>query len=218
MPEDGGEVKSTEHMVIDLALVVAVFLAATAAFGAYLSGAFASYDAFLEWVYSQDWRFINNVLIVIFSLINLALIVATVIFIRNYFRIKNRPEGEVGTGGEEPLDEPHIVSPREEVKASWAHVQKLMESSSASDWNMAVLHADALLDDILTHLGYAGETMADRLKIIDPHRLPSLENIWSAHRLRNLIAHDPLEQNTRETISYAIKSYEQAFKELGMMK
>ena len=94
----------------------------------------------------------------------------------------------------------------------------LMNSTNPSDWNMAVLRADALLDEILIKLGYEGETMADRLKIVNSRQIPSLERVWAAHRLRNNIAHDPLEQNTREIIVYAVKAYEQALTELGMMK
>lgn len=219
MPEaSGGEGKNMEHMAVDIAVVAVVFLAAAAAFGGYVSGVFNSYNAFLEWVYSHDWYFINKILAALFSIINIALLVATVIFIKKYFRIKNKPEWETGSGGEEPTDEARIISPLEEVKTNWAHIQELMKSSSESDWNMAVLRADALLDDMLAHLGYEGETIADRLKIVDPRKLTSIEDVWSAHRLRNTIAHDPLEQNTRETISYAVGAYERALKELGMME
>jgi hypothetical protein len=83
---------------------------------------------------------------------------------------------------------------------------------------MAVIRADALLEDVLMHLGYEGATLAERLKIIDASQMPSLDRVWSAHRLRNMIVHDPLEQHTKETIIQALRSYEQALKELGMME
>jgi len=57
-----------------------------------------------------------------------------------------------------------------------------------------------------------------RLKIVDPTTLPSLDEVWSAHRLRNMIAHDPLEQHTRETIMAALRSYKRALKDLGLLE
>ena len=60
--------------------------------------------------------------------------------------------------------------------------------------------------------------MAERLKIVDPGKLPSLERVWSAHRLRNLIVHGPLEAHPKETIAYALQSYELALRELGVLR
>ena len=82
---------------------------------------------------------------------------------------------------------------------------------------MAVLRADALLDETLRDAGYEGPTMADRLKVVDPNQLPSLDRVWSSHRLRNAIAHDPTDQYSRETIVSAIASYRAAFRDLGFM-
>ncbi|MEK7082402.1 MAG: hypothetical protein AAB915_01875, partial [Patescibacteria group bacterium] len=60
-------------------------------------------------------------------------------------------------------------------------------------------------------------TLADRLKVADPETLPSLDTLWSAHRLRNAIAHDPLEQHTKDSIIYSLRAYETALKELGAL-
>ena len=148
---------------------------------------------------------------IVFSLINLAGIIFLIRLLQIYARMKHETLA-LETAAT------HIVSPKEEVKNNWLRIQELMVSTNPSDWNMAVLHADSLLDEVLIRFGYQGESMADRLKIVDPHQMPSLDRIWSAHRLRNSIAHDPGLQNTRETIEYAIKTYEQALKELGLME
>ena len=74
-----------------------------------------------------------------------------------------------------------------------------------------------IVDDVLQDLRYEGPTLADRLRIVDPTKLPSLERIWSSHRLRNIIAHEPLEQHPRETIIEALRAYEQGFRDLGFL-
>jgi hypothetical protein len=110
------------------------------------------------------------------------------------------------------------VSPKQEFQENWEEIKALMASDHASDWNMAVLRADSQLDDTLRHLGYDGETIADRIKIVDPTKLKSIDRVWSAHRLRNTIAHDPLQMYTREMMTHALESYEVAFRELGMLQ
>lgn len=105
----------------------------------------------------------------------------------------------------------------EEARSAWEEIQRLAASQNPSEWNMAIIRADGLFDEALQRLGYEGESMADRLKIIDPAKLPSLERIWSAHRLRNTIVHGALQEHTKETISYALRSYEQGLIELGVL-
>ena len=137
-------------------------------------------------------------------------------FFWRFFRLRDKLRRDliapVGTGSA------HTVSLEEEGGRAWDGIRDLANSGNPSDWNMAVLRADALLDDILSRQGYDGITMAERLKVVDPVKLPSLDRLWSAHRLRNMIAHDPLEQHTKETIIHALRSYEVALKELGMLR
>lgn len=198
-------VTATEITVAVLAVIILL-----AVVGAYLTGLLDFYRRVLEWIYSQNWPAIRRVLAIIFVLLDAALI-ATLIYAVQKFR-------ELRTKAPLKKAAAHTVLPAEEVRESWEEIRRLANSQNPSDWNMAVLRADALLDDTLRHLGYEGTTLAERLKIVDPAKLRSLDSVWSAHRLRNLIAHDPIEQHSRETIIHTLRSYEQALKELEMMK
>ncbi len=111
----------------------------------------------------------------------------------------------------------NYISPQEEFQNNWQDIKTLMASANPSDWNMAILRADSQLDNTLDDMGYEGDTLADRLKIVDPTKITSMDRVWSAHRLRNTIAHDPLQVYTREMMTHAFDSYEIAFKELGML-
>ncbi len=207
MPEDPKTKLST--ITADITVAVVILLLALALFGAYLNQIIEWYQKLLEWVYSTLDQ-LTWILFIIFGIIDIILIGFIIFTLRRFSRLTNQPSTE-----ESKI---HIVSPKEEVRENWEHIRDLANSSNPSDWNMAILRADALLDDLLQHLGYEGTTLAERLKIVDSTKLPSLERIWSSHRLRNMIAHDPLEQHTRETIVHALRSYEQALKELGMME
>jgi len=195
----------------DITVAILILLIALAIFGIYINRILEWYQSLIEWFYARDWAAIRKVLTVIFTVINIGLVAIIAYSVRRIHELRYAaiPEEE---------KEIHIAVPKKEVRESWEHIRELANSSNPSDWNMAVLRADALLDDVLQHLGYEGTTIAERLKIVDPTKLQSLDRIWSAHRLRNMIAHDPMEQHTKETIIHALRSYEQALSEFKMME
>lgn len=208
--EKSGGGQKLAIITADITIAVVVTLVIIALFGVFIGAIVEWYYRLLDRIYAIDWEAIKKTLTIIFTIIN-ALLVGVIIYsVRRLHELRYAPVEE-----EAVL---HVVLPKEEVRASWEHIRELANSANPSDWNMAVLRADALLDDTLQHLGYEGTTTAERLKIVDPAKLKSVEETWSAHRLRNMIAHDPLEQHTRETIIHALRSYEQAFKELDMME
>ena len=169
-----------------------------------------TYVGFIQRIYSWRWGAFLRIVKYIFVFGDMLLFTWLVIAIRGFVRLNRAP-----ITSEVPAEIPRL---EDEVKPQWEGIMQLAASAHPSDWNMAVLRADALLEDVLTHLGYDGATLAERLKIVDPTKLPSMERLWSAHRVRNMIAHDPVQEHTRETITHAIASYEQAFKELGMIQ
>lgn len=211
MAEEGSEKKVT-NITADITVAIVALLVALAFLGAYIREVIDWYQSILEWLYSQNWRGINFWLAIIFSLINVGLLGSIIFTLRRYSKLD-----EMKAGGKKITVEAS-VSPKEEVRRQWEHIRELANSSNPSDWNMAILRSDALLDEVLQRLGYEGTTIAERLKIVDPTKLSSLDNTWSAHRLRNMIAHDPLEQHTRETIVHALRSYETALKDLKMFE
>lgn len=71
----------------------------------------------------------------------------------------------------------------------WTKVLALVESDNPSDWKFAVLEADVLLEEEITQLGFEGDSFAEKLKKIKREDLASVDDIWEAHRVRNLIAH-----------------------------
>ncbi len=169
-----------------------------------------TYTELTQRIYAWRWGSFLRIVKYIFIFADILLFTWLIIAIRGFARL-NRVIIKKEAPAQIPL-------PQDEVKPQWEGIMQLVASTHPSDWNMALLRADALLEDVLMHLGYEGATLAERLKIVDPTKLPSMERIWSAHRVRNMIAHDPVQEHTRETITHAIASYEQALKELGMMK
>ncbi len=72
----------------------------------------------------------------------------------------------------------------------WDKVQEHISSANPNDWKQAIIEADIMLDDILTKMGYQGESVGEKLKRVATGDLKHLDDAWEAHKVRNRIAHD----------------------------
>lgn len=98
----------------------------------------------------------------------------------------------------------------------WNHVRELIESANESDWRQAIIEADIILDDLLTSLGYPGDTVGDKLKAADPAKFRTLQEAWDAHKVRNDIAHQGSAYPLTDHLAYrTILQYENVFREHG---
>lgn len=191
----------------EITITVILLIVALGFLGAYIDRVLEWYESILDWLYSRDFKIIK----IVFLVLNGLLFAFAIYSWRKFSQFRATPPAAPETFA-------HAVSPKEEVEESWRVIQELINSNSASDWNMAILRADALLSDVLLHKGYEGETIADRLKVVSPTVVPSIDRLWSAHRLRNQIAHEPLKQHPKEILTDALNAYQQTFIELGMME
>lgn len=72
----------------------------------------------------------------------------------------------------------------------WESAKAHIESPNPNDWKQAILEADILLDDLLTKMGYRGESVGEKLKRVSSGDMKTLQDAWDAHLVRNRIAHD----------------------------
>jgi hypothetical protein len=113
-----------------------------------------------------------------------------------------------------------INPPTEAVTAydnRWTEIKKHVMSFNEAEWKMAVIEGDKFVDDALKTGGYPGESMGERLMLIEPGQLLSLQNLWDAHKLRNLLVHDAAYQLNHRQAVMAIEAFEQALRELGAL-
>jgi len=71
----------------------------------------------------------------------------------------------------------------------WHRILILGESDSESDWKMAIMEADSLLEESLKDKGVPGDTMAELLESVKGNGYSYIQDAWSAHLIRNQIAH-----------------------------
>ena len=99
----------------------------------------------------------------------------------------------------------------------WKNVLSRLETASEEEYKLAVIEADNMLDASLKRIGFAGETLADRLGKVTVTIVPNLPEVQEANRIRNNIVHDP---NYRLTLSEArriIEIYQATFKNLDLI-
>lgn len=95
----------------------------------------------------------------------------------------------------------------------WQSVLRLATSANESDWRLAIIEADVILDMMTYIQGFQGETLGERLKNADPGFFKNVDFARKAHYVRNQIAHQPDIKFTPREINQTIRMYEAAFNE-----
>ncbi len=107
------------------------------------------------------------------------------------------------------------IEDREAWAKRWAELEGWL-SQGESHWQVAIIEADKLLDRVLKSMHLHGDTMGERLKFLTLTRT-DLKFVWSAHLLRNRLAHESNFQLNRRMAAEALNTYKQALKKLGVL-
>jgi len=101
------------------------------------------------------------------------------------------------------------------VNEKWQKIRTYMLSNNHVEWRQAILESDIMLDEMLTKIGYAGQSVGEKLKNVEESDFVTLQKAWEAHKVRNRIAHggaDEVRLDRREA-ERVIGLYEEVFKE-----
>lgn len=104
------------------------------------------------------------------------------------------------------------INPKEQkkIQTHWKNITKEL----ASNPKQAVLEADKLLDETLKIKGFRGN-LGEKMK--QAGALFSDQNgVWSAHKLRNRIAHELNINISEKEASYALFQFKKALSDLGI--
>jgi hypothetical protein len=98
----------------------------------------------------------------------------------------------------------------------WGNVLSHLFSQHASDWKLAIIEADTMLEGLLDQLGFKGESLGDKLKSANQESFPNLTSAWEVHTIRNRIAHEGLAfELSQHEAKRVIALYEQIFHGYG---
>lgn len=103
----------------------------------------------------------------------------------------------------------------EKYRSKWLEITSTI-SQDESSRHIAILNADKLLDQALKDSGVKGETMGERLKNAKS-KLKHRDAIWSAHKLRNRIAHESDVKVSVQDTKRSLAAFKSALKDLGAL-
>lgn len=125
--------------------------------------------------------------------------------------------GVHGHAGAESHAGGQVSSVAESGKSSnprWEKIVQHINSENPSDWRLAILECDIILDEMLSKMSYHGETVGDKLKAVEKSDFLTIDKAWEAHRVRNAIAHEGVNfQITDREARRVIGLYEEVFRE-----
>jgi hypothetical protein len=100
--------------------------------------------------------------------------------------------------------------------ARWREVETHVMSENPSDWKLAIIEADVMLEEVLRQAGYVGGTIGDMLKSANLQSFRTLRDAWDAHTVRNEIAHAGSDYVlTKRAAQETILKYERVFREFS---
>ena len=102
----------------------------------------------------------------------------------------------------------------DKYRSRWMSIEQHLKKDEESTYTMTILHADSLLDLALKERGIPGKTMGERMKQMQ-QKWSNANNVWSAHKLRNQIAHESDVHVNYDTARRTLAVFKQALKDVG---
>lgn len=146
----------------------------------FITGITLDTEAILLW-FSEAWAIFSAVAFIISFFLLLGIVYAMV-------RFEQVAEEETEIIREQERAWKHMYGATTQ-NSKWRQVEEHIQSDSPSDWRLAIIEADIMLEDLLTNLGYSGSTIGEKLKTVNPASFTTVDDAWKAHKVRNEIAH-----------------------------
>lgn len=185
--------------------------------GAFTGGGGGSSGAASSWSPSVIFHFLTDVWS--FLVVCSWLVSALLLFGLIYAYIRHEQLSEVGSEILRQQEQAFAKLHRKDVKnMRWQDVLTHIDSDRSNDWKLAIIEADIILDELLKTLGYAGQSVGEKLKSASPETFKTINQAWRAHNMRNRVAHEgaELELGKREA-KETITEYQMVFEEFDFV-
>ena len=100
----------------------------------------------------------------------------------------------------------------------WNKIKTKLEKTSESEYKLAIIEADNLLNKALRNLQIGLETLEESLRRrVGPDTISNIEEVKRAHQIRDNIVQDPDFKVSLEETKEILEIYEKALKHLNML-
>lgn len=102
-----------------------------------------------------------------------------------------------------------------EIANRWKRIQKRAETGAESEYKLALIEADDFLNEMLEERGFKGKNFEELVNNAGKIMLPNLDEILSAHEVRNSIVYNPDYKIDLDQVKKILAIYEAATKNIG---
>lgn len=99
----------------------------------------------------------------------------------------------------------------------WKHVVKRMQTNDMTNWKLAIMEADELMDEVIKASGYRGANADERFQQVTPEVLSNIDQVKEAHRTRNRAAQEPDFVIIKDEALQTLRVYKKAFQDFGLL-
>ena len=181
--------------------------------------------------FSQFFNYFNNNRVESISLFHTILVFLSLFFLAiisytsiRLFEIRKKEHAhlkhEIAEYAHHKAEKEKKLKQQEEISRNpqWIKTLDYLFSQHGSDWKLAVIEADSILEELMSQLGFKGETLGDKLKGANQENFHSLSSAWEIHTIRNRIAHEGISfELSQHEAKRVIALYEQIFREYGFI-
>ena len=104
------------------------------------------------------------------------------------------------------------------MRKKWNFIEKRVAANEQSQYKLAIIEADKMVDGIFIAMGLKGNDMLERMKTLNPEQLEAEEDLDKAHKVRNQIVNDPSFQVEKELVKETLMIYEKFLTENEFME
>ncbi len=99
----------------------------------------------------------------------------------------------------------------------WEEIRNRLTTEDEGHYQLAIIEADKLVDNVLKDRGYEGSSMGERLKQLDQETFPRLEQLWYVHKVRNEIVHSSEYHIALSDAEEILNTYERVLRDLDVL-
>lgn len=118
-------------------------------------------------------------------------------------------------GSDVPKD---LMSEKGRLRNEWKKLKKNLESGEENKYKLAIIKADAIIEDILGRLKYKGKDFSEKIASIPAGQIEYLDEIKRAHETRNKIIHNENFPVDKKMAEETIGLYEKFLEFFGIFR
>jgi len=103
------------------------------------------------------------------------------------------------------------------LEKPWSKISKKLSTEKESEYKLAVIEADSLLDEMLEKSGYYGKNLEERIKQTSSVVISNRQEVLDANKIRNNILADPDYSLDLDQAKKILEIYRKALTDLGLL-